>query len=331
VAVTITAASFPTPDFIKLTNNPAIWDQQARFATLQAGAANDLLARLNERLDRTSSHLERSMVFVQAWRDVTEWRYQLAQRPEGHRPDAARSQYRAEIGEGAIRDAFGRGLMGEGSRVMRSGQLIRGTMTPANLMSERLADLAQARFDAEAPDQDILQNHVRLPNGEVVNGNLLLRGQAAVDGYGIERPVDGFYCAKTGTLADRRLLQREAVSILADLEGLRAEGTVDTPDAKRAFVEAEYFLYQGPEYQRGGDAAFRVLLVASHTRIFGAAPKLPQDIDMMAYVAGQEAFHEHVHLTQVVLASSKGPAPAVAQTGQLPARVQHRNAGLERG
>jgi len=38
--VIITPASFPTPDLIRKTSNPAMWDQQGRSAEFQAAAAN---------------------------------------------------------------------------------------------------------------------------------------------------------------------------------------------------------------------------------------------------------------------------------------------------
>ncbi|MEU4606933.1 hypothetical protein AB0F43_28460 [Kribbella sp. NPDC023972] len=335
--MTITAASFPTPDVVKTTNNPAIWDQQARFATLQAAGANEALQQLSSRLDRVSSELERQMVFIQTYRDLAEWRFRLAGRAEGRRPGALPEQYRAPIGIGRVRDAFGRGD-DQGSAQPRGSAVGQGDGpepgSPASRLGLRLGELAEARFEAEAPDRDVLQNQVRLPSGETIDGNRLLRGTALAEELGRDQPVDGLYCAVTGELQDRRALQREAFATFAELETARASGRtdlLDDVDARRAFVDAEYFLYQGPEYQRGSDATIRSLVAVAHTRIFGAAPQLPQDIDLMAYVAGQEAFHSHVNRTQAVLSPTTGSSPRPGLSQQPSARRHHRSAGQERG
>jgi hypothetical protein len=330
--VIVTAASFPTPDLIKQSNNPAVWDQQDRFAEFQAAAANEALERLGPRLDAASSELERSAIFVQLYRDLAEWRYRLAHHAEGQSPNAGLEQYHAPIGNAAMVDPFGPGLRSEGSRLSATtGRVTGGPETPASRLSARLGEIIHRRIETEAPGRDVLENQVRLPDGSTITGNRLLRGKAAAEQYSLPRPVEGFCCTMTGRLDDRRALQREAFGILGDLETQRAAGRdlLDDPTARRAFVAAEYYLYQGPEYQRGGDATIRVLLATSHTRLFGAAPKLPQDIDVMAYVAGQEAFHEHVERTQAVL--SAGGGRDVSSQGAAAERAcRARPRGLER-
>ncbi|GAB2684751.1 hypothetical protein [Kribbella swartbergensis] len=272
----VTAASFPTPDLIRRSNNPALWDQQG--------------------------------------------------------PNAGLEQYHTPIGDDTMIDAFGPGLRSEGSHLSGvTGRLTGGTETPASRISARLGEIIEHRIATEAPGREVLANQVRLPDGSTITGNTLLRGKAAADQYGLPRPVEGFCCTLTGRLDDRRTLQREAFGILADLETQRAAGKdlLGDPAARRAFVAAEYYLYQGPEYQRGGDATIRVLLATSHTRLFGAPPKLPQDIDVMAYAAGQDAFHHHVEHTQTIL------PPAAAHDVSSPEAaaekaVRTRPRGLER-
>lgn len=328
----ITAASFPTPDLIKKTSNPALWDQQGRFAEFQAAAANQALEWLGPRLDAATTPVERSAHFVQLYRNLAEWRFQLAHRAEGRSPYSELEQYRTPIATNRpMFDSFGRGLRSEGGRLNpETGVITSGIETPASRLSTRVARIIEARFAAEAPGSDVLQNRVKVPSGETIAGNQLIRGGLAASGSGFERPIDGLYVTLTGKQDDRRALQREAFTILADLEGERAAGRTDLfadRSARLAFVEAEYFLYQGPEYERGGDATIRTLLVASHARVFGERLRLPQDIDVMAYAAGQEPFYEHVGRTQSIVT---GGSPPVAAS-QAAARTHKRSTGLERG
>ena len=54
---------------------------------------------------------------------------------------------------------------------------------------------------------------------------------------------------------------------------------------------------------------------------------MPQDIDVMAYAAGQQAFYEHVGRTQSTVVG----APTPVAPGQAAVRTQDRVTGLERG
>ena len=60
---------------------------------------------------------------------------------------------------------------------------------------------------------------------------------------------------------------------------------------------------------------------------FGEALRLPQDIDVMAYAAGQQAFYEHVGRTRSTVVGASTPVAA----GQAAVRTQDRVTGLERG
>lgn len=329
----ITPASFPTPDLIKKTNNPGLWDQLNAFAKFQAAAANESLAWLNQRLDAATTPFERSAAFVQLYRNLAEWRFHLAQQADGRSPDAELEHYRMPIPESeSMVDSFGPGLRSEGGVIsLETGTIVRGIRTPGSKQSALLGSIIQARFDAEAPNAEVLQNKVTVPSGEVINGNQLLRGETAASSRGIPRAITGFYVTATGEQRDRHALQREAFGLLADLEGRRAAGETDLfadRNARLAFVQAEYFLYQGPEYVRGGDATIRTLLVTAHARVFDEALRLPQDIDVMAYAAGQEAFYEHVGRTQSTVAGGTTPAPAVQETAAV--RSTDRTPGLER-
>ncbi|MFC5268759.1 hypothetical protein ACFPJ1_42200 [Kribbella qitaiheensis] len=311
----ITGASFPTPDFIKVSPNPDVWDQQARFAEIQADGANRALARLDVLLDDVSTVEGRAQAFQQVYRELAAWRAELAQQPAGQRPGASPEDYQMAIGHSYARDAFGLGTHRSGSKLDEGRRVLAGGMqTPASRLSERLGEIAETRFEAEGPSDEVLQNRVRLPDGSSVAGNVVCRGEAAARQYSVPFAIQGFYCTLTGREEDRRRLQGAAFQTLAKLEGLRAEGRdalVEDPAALKAFRDAEYFIYQGPEYRRGGDATIRTLLAASHTRVFQVAPKLPQDIDVMAYVAGQDGFDQHVASKQQLLS---GAAPSESRS-----------------
>jgi hypothetical protein len=339
--VIITPASFPTPDLIKKTNNPALWDQQNGFARFQAKAANESLAWLNQRLDTATTPFERSAAFVQLYQHLAEWRFQLAHQADGVSPNAELEQYRTPIAaQRSMVDSFGPGLRSEGGgRIsVETGTIARGVQTPASALSARLGGIIRDRFEAEAPNAEVLQNKVTVPSGQVINGNQLLRGGTAASARGIPRPIDEFYVTATGEQQDRRALQGEAFGLLADLEGRRAAGETDLfadRNARLAFVQAEYFLYQGPEYERGGDATIRTLLVTAHARVFDEALRLPQDIDVMAYAANQEAFYEHVGRTQSTVSGATSPtaavqSPTAAVQETAAVRPTDRTPGLER-
>jgi hypothetical protein len=209
-----------------------------------------------------------------------------------------------------------------------SRKLTEGVPTPGSRMSVRIGAIIQARFDAEAPNSQVLQNRVVAPDGRIVNGNLLLRDEAAANSRGVPFALEGLYVTQTGDQADRHALQREAFELLAQLEERRAAGIPPDPDARQAFVQAEYFLYQGPEYERGGDAMIRTLLVTAHARVFGEALRLPQDIDVMAHAMSQQDFTEYAVSASSLVTS--GNYPAVAQHA---AAVQARrpSPGVARG
>ncbi|MET9315373.1 hypothetical protein ABZX12_26460 [Kribbella sp. NPDC003505] len=86
----ITARSFPTPDIVKTTNNPALWDQLGRFADVQAAEANAALALLDERLGAAATRDDRAEAFEDAFGHVTDWRNEMAARgwtrPGAHGP-----------------------------------------------------------------------------------------------------------------------------------------------------------------------------------------------------------------------------------------------------
>jgi hypothetical protein len=98
--------------------------------------------------------------------------------------------------------------------------------------------------------------------------------------------------------------------------------------ARHAFVQAEYFLYQGPEYERGGDAMIRTLLVTAHARVFDEALRMPQDIDVMAHTMSQQDFTEYAGSGSSLVTA--GDSTAVAQQAAA-VQTRRRSPGVERG
>ena len=265
----ITAASFPTPDIVKTTNNPAAWDQLGAFAAVQAAEANEALALLDERLAVCTTHAERADAFESAYRHVAEWRHKVAAEGQWTRPNSDAEDMRAPITVGRLyRLTPTVGLREPGS--------------PAFKMLTELEQTALRRLDGAESGRNV----VRLRDGREVKGNALVFEKA-----------HGFLPDEVKTLTaenqDREVLRRASFETLADLETLREErGGLDPhdPELRQAFSDASYFLIQGPEFKRGTDAIMRTFLVAAHTRVFDAAPVLPQGIDLDGMVRGQEAF-----------------------------------------
>lgn len=327
----ITAASFPTPDLVKVTNNPAQWDQQEAFAKFQAAAANESLTWLDQRLDAATTRAERRAAFGELYGNLSEWRFRIAHRSGGASPGAELDQYRRSIGPTDSRfSVFGPGLRCEGGGQIDHGarRLTEGVPTPGSRQSVRIGEIIQARFEAEAPHSEVLQNAVTLPDGQVIRGNLLLRGRAAAESRGVPFALEGLCVTRTGTQADRRALQQEAFDVLAGLEERRGSGLLWEPDTRHAFVQAQYFLYQGPEYERGGDAMIRTLLVTAHARVFGQPVRMLQDVDVRAHSMSQADFTRYAVDGYSLAPTSESPVVTQQTTASRP---QERQAGVERG
>jgi hypothetical protein len=161
-----------------------------------------------------------------------------------------------------------------------------------------------------------LQNRVTLRSGRRVNGNTMQY---------IPEPQE----VRTFTAEhdDREVLRQASFEALAELEEARAaDGTnPQDPEQRQAFVDAAYFLVQGPEFKRGSDAIMRTFLVAAHTRVFDAAPVLPQAIDLDGMVRGQEGFNQVMH-EQLRIAAPPATQPAV-DAGSERAAVTSLNRG----
>jgi hypothetical protein len=282
-----------------ISANPAAWDQLRGFAQLQAQGANAALGVLDERLGGAESRVERVSAFEAAYRHVAEWRYQVAVAGKWTRPGASAEDVRTPLG------------IGMGYKVTPDNWLP-DPDSPAYKMLKRLEQVGLERLAGSHG----LQNRVTLRSGRRVNGNTV-------------RYIPGPQEVRTATAEpdEREVLRRASFEALAELEEARAGDGTDPqdPEQRQAFVDAAYFLVQGPEFKRGSDAVMRTFLVAAHTRVFDAAPVLPQAIDLDGMVRGQEGFNQVMH-EQLRIAAPPATQPAV-DAGSERAAVTSLNRG----
>jgi hypothetical protein len=164
-----------------------------------------------------------------------------------------------------------------------------------------------------------LRNMVNLPGGRTIKGNLL-----------DQEFYPGQVITGTAAFADREQLRQASFEILADLETQRpGKDRLDSqdPELRQKFSDAAYCLIQGPEMQRGSDSIMRTFLVAAHTRVFDAAPVLPQAIDLDGMVRGQEGFNQVMRDQLRVLPSAEESGRAAAESNRAPRTAAVRRDG----
>jgi hypothetical protein len=297
----ITADCFPIPALILRTNDPASQRDLRMFAYKQADAARRLHQMLSSRQRLSRSTDARALVFASAFDAAEEWRYRVAvDAPHltGRYSAVHVERFRTPITD--VNPNLFR--IGEPERYTDGAvwnpltrTYDKGAETPASRTMRRFAALAAARF-ADSPNTDTVCSRVPLPDGRVVGGTRLLRGDAArraatemtsriaARGGDTSRIItegDLFYVA-SATEADRRAIFHSAMTLLAQPH--------DTPaTAATAWSNAAYLLYQAPRRKRGGDATIRTFLIAAGTALLGYPPVLLHDIDLNAYArpAGQ--------------------------------------------
>lgn len=284
---------------------------------VQAAEANAALGVLAERLEGAGSQGERVAAFEAAYRHVAEWRYQVALEGEWTRPGADADDVQATIGEGEWM----------GYRLSPGAVDMREPGSPAWKLLSELEQVALQRLGG----QHQLQNVVTLRDGTTVNGNLLHYVVATRD-PATGAPFPGHpdqVRTQTAAYADREVLRRASFEALAELEGARAAGTAEVrdPAQRQAFADAAYFLVQGPEFRRGSDAIMRTFLATAHTRVFDAAPVLPQAIDLDGMVRGQEGFSRVMHEQLRPAPASTGTGPTSATTAERAVPTRTRPGG----
>jgi hypothetical protein len=296
---TITAASFPTPDIALRSAAEDEVRRVRRFAHEQARTAAAALPGLADELSTARSRQDRVTAFTRVFQDLTEWRAGLADRMVGHvdiglAHDPSRYTTTIEAG-GANYDRIGYiGRLREGAVWDPASRTYRGGRdTPAHLILVEYGRVATARFAAEEHDGDTLRNWVTLPDDTRLEGNRLVRGEAArriaadllarvaargLDTSRIETGGDPMF-AITAPDRNRERMFRTAMTVLADA----TYGDIG------AWQTARYLLYQAPRIKKGSDAVTRTFLVAVGTLLLGRPPVLAQDVDLRCMVAGQQA------------------------------------------
>ncbi|MFF0264278.1 hypothetical protein [Kribbella sp. NPDC004536] len=304
----ITARSFPTPDIVKTTNNPALWDQLGGFAQVQAAEANAALQLLDERLATATGLDDRVAAFEAAYQDVTEWRYQVAVQGQWTRPNSDVEAFRTPIKAGEWMDYKLTPEVGG-----------REPGSPAYVLTAELEQVAKDRLKNSVN----MRNTVTLPDGRTIAGNLL-----------DQEFYPGLVITGTANFADREQLRRASFELLAELETQRADtGRLDPqdPELRQKFTDAAYCLIQGPEMMRGSDSIMRTFLATAHTRVFDAAPVLPQAIDLDGMVRGQEGFSQVMREQLRIVAPQSGRPVVDAGVERTVPKSLNRGGGLARG
>jgi hypothetical protein len=296
----ITHDSFPTPGLAQRSTDPAESTRVGEFAHHQAAAAEALRQRLAEQLPDLDP-VRRGLVLRRSIDELIQWRYQLALAAPGRlgigiKLDAER--FRTPLRDEPNFDRLGSlGRLRAGAEWDPESLTYRGgTATPASRIMERYGRAALKRFDAEAPNSDVLRNEILLPDGRRVVGNRLFRGEPAA---ALARQLVARVGAR-GHDASRMEIGGEllfAVSADADdADTLHAEAlwrlaiALDEVDQRARLWEwqtARYLLYQSPRTKKGSDAVIRVFLVAVGAVLFDRPPVMQQDADLRCIVLGQ--------------------------------------------
>jgi hypothetical protein len=301
---------FPIPR-TALRNNLTLADV-GWFAAEQADAANVAASDLNTALIATPE-AQWPGVFAGLQSQLVNWRYQLAvthgTASSGGNIPPQTGRFRAPItDENPNIDPVGStvGFWHNGYKWDETlGRYTGGEETPASRLVAEVGEWVTARFDDEGNLGDIVQNRVRLPDGHQVNGNSILRGEAAHEQnkIGIERAkasgidtskfeVKGdFIYIKTATEADRATIRRALYDYLTQIEVARQRGETVTV---RQWAEAINLLYQSPQNKKGSDAVSRVYLMTLASRWLQPLPTMPDDIDWRAYAKGQGRFVDEI-------------------------------------
>jgi hypothetical protein len=292
---TITAGHFPTPH--RALRGGVDRARVCAFADLSAVAANAVHTELvaNWSPDDTT---RRAHAITTAYAHAQRWRAELAPGDDALRASSSTTTERFTIpitDDEPNCDRFGHcGRFRVGSTFdPATGLYIGGTSTPASRIAHRYGQLIEARFAVDLAGAEILDNPVRLPDGDIVVGNRLTRGAAAemtaqhlaarvaargIDATTMETGPRGYY-AITATENSRARIRAAAFAFAADR---RSMTTLD-------WWTLAYLLYQAPERKKGSDAVHRVFLAAVGALLCERIPVLRHDIDLWCMTAGQTA------------------------------------------
>lgn len=295
----ITREHFPTSPLALRFADP---DRQARvrvFADQQAAAASTARDRLAGLWAASASRADRIAALSAVHTELVSWRYELAVEAAGRLGQGIAytpERFRTPIAPRNINyDRIGRvGRLRDGAEWdANSRTYTGGVSTPAYEAMLCFDQAAEARFEDEDVEGDILQSWATLPDGTRVRGNRIVRGRAArdiaqeltarvsargIDASRMETGGEPIYTA-TPSPQDSATLRTAALGLLAD-PGLTIE----------SYLTARYLLFQSPQTKKGSDAVSRTFIVAvGALALSEAAPALPADIDLRCYVLSQTA------------------------------------------
>ncbi|MGH3874748.1 MAG: hypothetical protein ACRDSR_25140 [Pseudonocardiaceae bacterium] len=306
----ITAECFPTPALLLRTNDPVAQRTIREFAHKQAEAARALHQTLTDGL-RDAHHLNaRATAFRTAFDAVEDWRYWIA---------AASPQPTGRYAVGHV-ERFRTPITDDNPNLFRIGEperftdgavwnpitrtYAKGTETPASRTMRRFAALAAATF-ADSPNVRVVCNRVTLPDGRVVGGTRLLRGEAA---HRAATEMVARIAARGGDtsriITDGKLIytasapETDRKKIFSSAMTLLAQNHATPAAALTAWLRAAYLLYQAPRRKRGNDATIRTFLLAAGTCLLDLPPVLWHDLDLRAYVRPAEQFIAELRAAQ---------------------------------
>lgn len=176
-----------------------------------------------------------------------------------------------------------------------------GQDTPASLAFEHTAIIARQRFK-KFEEAGVVVDHMRvpveLPDGSVVEGNLLERGEPARNrrrtqllakqtdpGQNVE-PEQDIVFVLSANAAERDATFDAAMQLLSE----QTPGELST----ETLAQTAYYLFQSPQTKRGSDAIIRTFLTAAGTYLMGEPVVLPHDIDLLAFTMEQDEFVEQM-------------------------------------
>ncbi|WP_157110513.1 GTP cyclohydrolase II RibA [Nocardia anaemiae] len=327
---TFLSGQFPAPDVVMSSTDPARIAALRMYSLWQAHTADRGFGKLRGRwlAAATSAARRRALFELYAW--VSQQRYERAvwareraddQGARDMHPALARHNARRDpnvikpdkfrrrlvVGDPNV-DMFGvRGRELDGARFdPESGQWEGGSETPAFRAFFTTGERIRARFAAESPHNETLQNVLELPDGTRVNSNTLLMG-AAADAVGTAKQqgspgrVDPFdhgaekFVTVTADPADQRRIFDAAI---AEIGVLLERSSKPSPDTVRNFANTVYLLFHAPLINRGSDTTIRIFAAIVHEFLFGRPLFLPHDVDLQAYSRSQSDFVEW--LTEVL-------------------------------
>ena len=302
--------TFPFPDRMYTFSHPLPLDSDGtlngrrEFLSRQVTAANEAREHLVQRM------LTNPELPSRDWRKIyisfVAWRYNEALEQNGTQPTEKHDErlivpnmkliISSVTDDHPNHDIFGdvRWLQARAQWNDSERKWVGGEETLSSILYQNAGDWAKKRFVQEAPEDDLLQNIVTLPDGRQIHGNMLMR-KTAFKTQGESRGEDQirYYSdhdnnilSVSGTKESRETIFTAAMNELATMKP--KEGTIED------WARIAYYLYQAPQHPRGIDAVVRNFMAVVGSYLFENPPVIPQDIDIRALILDQASFIAYV-------------------------------------